>query len=38
MLGYPVQVLEEGIRAVDRSDGDDERALRRMRDAGAEVV
>jgi nicotinamidase/pyrazinamidase len=38
MLGYPVQVLEEGIRAVDRSDGDGERALTRMREAGAEVV
>jgi nicotinamidase/pyrazinamidase len=37
MLGYPVQVLLEGIRAVDLAQGDGERALTRMRDAGADV-
>jgi nicotinamidase/pyrazinamidase len=37
-LGYPVSVLHEGIRAVDRKVGAGERALRRMRDAGARVT
>ncbi len=38
MLGFPVKVVLEGIRAVDLADGDGEKALIRMRDAGAEVV
>jgi nicotinamidase/pyrazinamidase len=38
MLGFAVEVLADGIRAVDRHEGDGERALRRMRDAGAEIV
>jgi nicotinamidase/pyrazinamidase len=38
MLGFAVEVLADGIRAVDLHDGDAERALRRMRDAGAEIV
>jgi len=38
MLGYPVQVLGDGIRAVDLAEGDGERAITRMRDAGAEVA
>jgi len=33
-----VEVLADGIRAVDLHEGDAERALRRMRDAGAEIV
>ena len=37
-LGYPVLVLREGIRAVDRKAGAGDRALRRMRDAGADVT
>lgn len=37
-LGYQVTVLAEGIRAVDRSPGDGERALERMREAGAQIV
>ena len=36
-LGFPVAVIEEGIRAVDLQPGDGERALREMREAGAEV-
>jgi hypothetical protein len=38
MLGFEVDVLAEGIRAVDREAGDGERAIHRMRDAGAEIV
>jgi nicotinamidase/pyrazinamidase len=38
MLGFAVEVLADGIRAVDLHEGDGERALRRMRDAGAEIV
>jgi len=38
MLGFAVEVLAEGIRAVDLHEGDGERAIRRMRDAGAEIV
>jgi nicotinamidase/pyrazinamidase len=38
MLGFAVEVLADGIRAVDLHEGDAARALRRMRDAGAEVV
>lgn len=37
-LGYEVTVLAEGIRAVDRSPGDGERAIERMREAGARIV
>jgi nicotinamidase/pyrazinamidase len=37
-LGYPVLVLREGIRAVDRKAGAGDRAVTRMVDAGAEVV
>ena len=38
MLGYPVTVILEGIRAVDLAEGDGEKAVTRMRDAGAEVA
>jgi nicotinamidase/pyrazinamidase len=38
MLGFPVQVITSGIRAVDLEPGDGERATARMRDAGAELV
>ncbi len=38
MLGYPVKVPAAQIRAVDLSEGDGERAIGRMRDAGAEIV
>ena len=38
MLGYPVTVILEGIRAVDLAEGDGEKAVTRMRDAGAELV
>jgi nicotinamidase/pyrazinamidase len=38
MLAFPVEVLTEAIRAVDRSPGDGDRALARMRDAGAELI
>jgi nicotinamidase/pyrazinamidase len=38
MLGFQVDVLIDGIRAVDLQPGDGERAIRRMRDAGAEIV
>jgi nicotinamidase/pyrazinamidase len=37
-LGYPVTVLREGIRAVDLKAGAGERALRWMREAGAEII
>jgi nicotinamidase/pyrazinamidase len=37
-LGFPTTVLREGIRAVDLQPGDGERALERMREAGAELV
>lgn len=37
MLGFPVRVLPTGIRAVDLQPGDGDRAITRMRDAGAEV-
>jgi nicotinamidase/pyrazinamidase len=38
MRGYPVQVIGSGIRPVDREPGDGERALARMRDAGADLL
>jgi nicotinamidase/pyrazinamidase len=37
-LGYPVTVIRDGIRAVDRDPGDGDRALARMRFDGAELV
>jgi nicotinamidase/pyrazinamidase len=37
-LGYPVTVLRDGIRAVEREEGAADRALQRMRDAGADLV
>jgi nicotinamidase/pyrazinamidase len=37
-LGYPVSVLGDGIRAVDLKVGAGERALRWMREAGAEII
>jgi nicotinamidase/pyrazinamidase len=37
-LGYPVDVIREGIRAVDRKAGSGERAVEMMLDAGAELV
>ena len=37
-LGFATAVLAEGIRAVDLRPGDGDRALDRMRDAGAEVI
>jgi nicotinamidase/pyrazinamidase len=37
-LGFAVTVLEPAIRAVDLEPGDGERAIARMRDAGADVV
>lgn len=37
-LGLPTTVLREGIRAVDLQPGDGERALERMREAGAELA
>lgn len=37
-LGFDVTVLTEGIRAVDLEPGDGDRALERMREAGAEIV
>jgi nicotinamidase/pyrazinamidase len=38
MRGYPVQVIGSGTRPVNREPGDGERALARMRDAGADVL
>ena len=38
MLGYPVEVLTDAIRAVDLQPGDGAAALSRMRDAGADLV
>lgn len=38
MLGFEVEVLADAIRAVDREPGDGERAITRMRDAGADVT
>jgi nicotinamidase/pyrazinamidase len=37
-LGYPVAVLRDGIRPVDRTPGAGDLALQRMRDAGAELI
>lgn len=38
MLGYPVVVLGDAVRAVDLQPGDGAAAFSRMRDAGAEVI
>jgi nicotinamidase/pyrazinamidase len=38
MLGFAVEVPADAIRAVDLEPGDGERAIVRMRDAGADVV
>jgi nicotinamidase/pyrazinamidase len=37
-LGFPVAVLADGIRAVELEPGDGERAIKRMREAGAEIA
>jgi nicotinamidase/pyrazinamidase len=37
ILGYQVEVLHDAMRAVDLRVGDGERAIAKMRDAGAEV-
>jgi nicotinamidase/pyrazinamidase len=37
-LGYAAVVLQDGIRAVDLQPGDGDRAIARMRDAGAAVA
>lgn len=36
--GFSTSVLTEGIRAVNREPGDDDRALKEMQDAGTELV
>jgi nicotinamidase/pyrazinamidase len=36
-LGYPVEVPTRAIRAVDLQPGDGDRAIERMREAGATV-
>ena len=36
-LGFPVEVVEDAVRAVDLDSGDGDRALARMRNAGAEI-
>ena len=38
MLGFTVEVLGNAISAVDLAPGDGDRAVTRMRDAGAEIV
>lgn len=38
MLGFPVEVIAEAIRAVDLEPGDGDRAIQKMRDSGAEIV
>ena len=38
MLGFAAEVVLEGIRAVNLHEGDGDRAIRQMRDAGAEIV
>jgi len=37
-LGFPVEVVRDAVRAVDLDPGDGERAIARMRNAGAEIV
>ncbi len=36
--GYRVKVMKDAIRAVDVNEGDGERAIEEMRDAGAEII
>lgn len=38
MLGYRVDVVQDAIAAVDLAQGDGDRAITRMRDAGIEIV
>jgi nicotinamidase/pyrazinamidase len=38
MLGYPVEVITDAVRAVNLQPRDGAAALARMRDAGAELV
>lgn len=38
MLGYPVEVLTDAVRAVELQPGDGAAALARMRESGAELV
>jgi len=38
MLGYPVEVLTDAVRAVELQPGDGATALARMREAGADLV
>jgi nicotinamidase/pyrazinamidase len=38
MLGFDVGVVADGIRAVDLHEGDGDRAIRRIRDAGADIA
>jgi nicotinamidase/pyrazinamidase len=37
-LGFPVEVVKDAVRAVDLDPGDGDRAIARMRGAGAEIV
>ena len=37
-LGFPVEVVRDAVRAVDLDPGDGDRAIARMRNAGAEIV
>jgi nicotinamidase/pyrazinamidase len=37
-LGYPVAVVRDGIRAVDRTAGAGDLAIQRMQEAGAELI
>ena len=37
-LGFPVDVVKDAVRAVDLDAGDGDRAIARMRNAGAEIV
>ncbi|MGZ5300191.1 MAG: isochorismatase family protein, partial [Actinomycetota bacterium] len=37
-LGFPVVVLQDAVRAVDLDPGDGDRAIARMRNAGAEIA
>ncbi len=38
VLGFPVQVVRDGIRAVELVEGGGMHAISRMRDAGAEII
>jgi nicotinamidase/pyrazinamidase len=37
-LGFPVEVVRDAVRAVDLDPGDGDRAIARMRNAGAEII